>query len=62
MLAATGSIGALHLLNAESGQPYSSDFGVWLRSQPEELRGDMEKAVPLYLAMHKPGAWAFSGQ
>jgi predicted phosphodiesterase len=62
MLAATGAIGELHLLTAESGQPYSSDFGVWLRSQPDDLRGDMEKAVPYYLAMHKPGAWAFSGQ
>ncbi len=60
MLAATGAIGELHLLTAETGQPYSSDFGIWLRSQPDDVRGDLDKAVPLYLANHRPGAWAFS--
>jgi predicted phosphodiesterase len=60
MLAATGAIGELHLLTAESGQPYSSDFGIWLRSQPADIRCDLDKAVPLYLARHRPGDWAFS--
>lgn len=60
MLAATGAIGELHLLTAETGQPYSSDFGIWLRSQPDDLRSDLDRAVPLYLSKHGPGAWAFS--
>lgn len=60
MLAATGAVGALHLLTAETGQPYSSDFGIWLRAQPLEIRNDLERAVPLYLAHHAPGNWAFS--
>jgi len=61
MLAATGAVGALHLLTAETGQPYSSDFGIWLRAQPPEIRNDLDRAVPLYLAQHAPGNWAFSG-
>lgn len=60
MLAATGAVGELHLLTAESGQPYSSDFGIWLRSQPAEVRNDLDEAVPMYLARHRPGDWAFS--
>jgi len=60
MLAATGAIGDLHLLTAETGQPYSSDFGIWLRGQPDDVRDDLDKAVPLYLETHRPGAWAFS--
>lgn len=59
MMAATGAVGELHLLTAESGQPYSSDFGIWLRSQPDAVRGDLDRAVPLYLAQHGPGNWAF---
>lgn len=60
MMTATGAIGDLHLLTAESGQPYSSDFGVWLHSQPADVRGDLDRAVPLYLAAHGPGRWAFA--
>ena len=60
MMAATGAIGELHLLTAESGHPYSSDFGVWLRSQSDEVRADLDRAVPLYLAAHGPGTWAFA--
>lgn len=60
MLAATGAIGELHLLTAETGQPYSSDFGIWLRSQPSEVRNDLDQAVPRYLAEHGPGRWAFA--
>ncbi len=60
MLAATGAIGELHLLTAESGEPYSSDFGIWLRSQPADVRNDLDKAVPLYLATHGPGKWEFT--
>lgn len=60
MMAATGAIGELHLLTAESGEPYSSDFGIWLRSQPADIRSDLDRAVPLYLATHGPGKWAFA--
>jgi hypothetical protein len=60
MLAATGAIGELHLLTAQSGEPYSSDFGIWLRSQPAEVRNDLDKAVPLYLATHGPDRWEFA--
>ena len=60
MLAATGAVGELHLLTAETGQPYSSDFGIWLRSQPPEVRNDLDRAVPCYLAEHGPGRWAFA--
>ncbi len=60
MMAATGAVGELHLLTAETGHPYSSDFGVWLRDQPDDVRGDLDRAVPLYLAAHGPGTWAFA--
>ena len=60
MMAATGAMGELHLLTAESGHPYSSDFGVWLRDQPDAVRADLDRAVPLYLAVHGPGTWAFA--
>lgn len=60
MLTATGVVGELHLLTAESGEPYSSDFGIWLRSQPADVRSDLDKAVPLYLATHGPGRWEFA--
>ncbi|MBW7882417.1 MAG: metallophosphoesterase family protein [Caldilineaceae bacterium] len=60
MLAATGAIGELHLLSASTGQPYSSDFGIWLKSQPPEIQADLDRAVPAYLGRHGPGHWAFS--
>ena len=60
MMAATGVMGELHLRTALTGHAYSSDFAVWLRRQPAELQADLDQAVPLYLAQHGPGKWAFS--
>ena len=59
LLAASGAVAELHLRTALTGQPYSSDFGHWLREQSHEVRNDMEVAVPLYLTAHGPGRWAF---
>jgi predicted phosphodiesterase len=59
MLAATGAPGRLHLLTAETGHAYSSDFGFWLSRQPRDLQSNAERAVALYLSHHGPGRWAF---
>ncbi len=45
----------------EDGLPWVSDFPQWLRKQPASLRSDPESAVDLYLQIHGPGQWAFSG-
>jgi hypothetical protein len=60
MLAATGAIGELHLLTALTAHAYSSDFGVWLKTQSAELRANLDHAVEIYLASHGPGNWAFT--
>lgn len=60
MLAATGAMGELHLLTALTAHAYSSDFGIWLKSQSVEVRADLDRAVQDYLARHGPGNWAFS--
>lgn len=59
MLAATGSMGELHLRTAMTGQPWSSDFGQWLNRQPPEMRRDITAALERYLTLHGPGNWAF---
>lgn len=60
MLAATGALGELHLLTALTAHAYSSDFGVWLKTQSSEVRANLDRAVEIYLASHGPGNWAFS--
>lgn len=57
--AAVGPIAELHLRTVMSGEPWTSDFGYWLRYQTPELNNDMPKAVQLYLQQHGPGRWAF---
>ena len=59
MLAAGGPIAQLNLRTLLSGDPWTSDFGVWLRRQPPEAADDMEDALHAYLATHGPGRWAF---
>ena len=59
MMAALGPWGVLHLRTALTGHAYSSDFGYWLRFQPDDVREDMERAVRVYLEQHGPGRWAF---
>lgn len=62
MMDAVGPLGELHLRTAMTAQPWSSDFRVWIRHQPPDLRDDMALAVHRYLAGHGPGQWAFSDQ
>lgn len=59
MMAELGATAELHLRTALTGHAYSSDFGYWLKDQPREVREDPDAAVPVYLAQHGPGRWAF---
>jgi predicted phosphodiesterase len=63
MQQAGGPIADLALRTLMSGDPWSSDFGVWLRRWPAERKpktGDeMAAAVRAYLRDHGPGRWAF---
>jgi putative phosphoesterase len=56
---AVGPIAELHLRTVMGGEPWTSDFGYWLRFQTPELNNNMPKAVELYLQTHGPGRWAF---
>ena len=62
MLAALGPLGDLHLRTILDGEPWSSDFGFWMRTQPAELQQDLQRAIALYLQQHGPGRWAFTGE
>ena len=59
MLSAVGPMADLYLRTVLTGEPWASDFGHWLKSQPLPVREDWEDAVRLYLAQHGPGRWAF---
>ena len=61
MMAALGAWGELHLRTVLTAHAYSSDFGYWLRFQPDDMRADMDRAVAIYLESHGPGRWAFWG-
>jgi len=58
-----GAIAELALRTLMNGDPWSSDFGVWLRRRPPEQRPDnsagMDAAVRVYLQECGPGRWAF---
>ncbi|MBX3012713.1 MAG: metallophosphoesterase family protein [Caldilineaceae bacterium] len=54
-----GPIAELHLRAVMSGEPWTSDFGYWLRFQSAEITQDMPHAVELYLQQHGPNHWAF---
>jgi hypothetical protein len=62
MMDAVGPLGELHLRTAMTAQPWSSDFRIWIRRQPQDLHDDIALAVHRYLATHGPGQWAFSDQ
>ena len=47
------------LLTIETGHPWTSDFGIWLRGQPKSMRLDLEAAMDSYLSSHGPHNWAF---
>ncbi len=57
---AVGAIAELHLRTVMYGEPWTSDFGYWLRSQTSEINHNMPRAVELYLEAHGPGRWAFA--
>lgn len=57
---AYGPLGTLFWQTLETGNPWVSDFQVWLRGQPSIIREDYENAVALYLSEHGPGKWAFA--
>ena len=59
MLDALGMLGELHLRTILDGEPWSSDFGYWMKFQSAELQDDLERAVVDYLRLHGPGRWAF---
>ena len=59
MRAEVGPMADLYLRTVLTGEPWASDFGHWLKSQPLAVREDWEEAVALYLAQHGPGRWAF---
>jgi putative phosphoesterase len=56
---AYGPLGPLYWQTIETGDPWVSDFQVWLRDQPPIVREDYENAVALYMSVHGPGKWAF---
>ena len=60
MQAAVGAIAELHLRTVLTGEPWTSDFGHWLKFQTAELNNDMPNAIELYLQQHGPGRWAFT--
>jgi len=58
-LADVGPLAELDLRTILTGEPWSSDFGHWMRVQPPALQQNVEAALPLYLQTHGPGRWAF---
>ena len=57
---AYGPLGPLYWQTIATGDPWVSDFQVWLRDQPPVVRADLDHAVELYLQVHGPGKWAFT--
>jgi predicted phosphodiesterase len=59
LLEAGGPMGEMVLRSVLTGQPWVSDFGWWLREQPEQVTSDVRQAQAAYDAAHGPGRWAF---
>ena len=59
LLEAASPLVKLDLLTIETGHPWTSDFGIWLRGQPKSMRVDLELAMDSYLSSHGPDNWAF---
>ncbi len=55
-----GPLGPLYLRTLMTGQPWASDFLIWLRAQGESTAPRLEDSLDAYLARHGPGHWAFS--
>jgi hypothetical protein len=60
LFAAYGPLAALFVRTVETGQPWVSDFGYWMRGQPPAAAENLERAVASYMAQHGPGRWAFA--
>ncbi len=58
-VAAIGPLSQIFLRSIETGQPWASDFGHWLKHQTAAERQDLESAVRRYLAGHGPGKRSF---
>jgi putative phosphoesterase len=56
---AYGPLGPLYWQTLATGDPWVSDFQVWVRDQPPIVREDYANAVALYMSVHGPGKWAF---
>jgi len=59
MLAEVGPLAELDLRTVVTGEPWSSDFGHWMKFQPAPLQGDLQAALHHYFTLHGPGRWAF---
>jgi predicted phosphodiesterase len=57
--AAFGAFASVYLRTIETGDPWASDFGHWLNSQPPHLQHDIERAFVIYKRLHGPGRWSF---
>lgn len=57
---AYGPLGPLYWQTIATGDPWVSDFHVWLRDQPSAYADNLEQAVSMYLSEHGPGRWAFT--
>jgi hypothetical protein len=57
---AYGPLAPLFWQTIATGDPWVSDFQVWVRSQPLVVKRDLDHAVTLYLQAHGPGKWAFN--
>lgn len=62
MQAAVGVMAELHLRTVLTGEPWTSDFGHWLKFQTTELNNDMPSAIERYLQQHGPGRWSFTAE
>lgn len=56
---AYGPMGPLYWQTIETGDPWVSDFLIWVRDQAPIVQENLERAVELYLSVHGPGKWAF---
>ena len=54
-----GPLASIYLRTVETGEPWASDFGHWMNSQPSEVQRDLERAVGIYERTHGPGKWSF---
>lgn len=57
---AYGPMGILYWKTVETGEPWVSDFLIWVRDQAPILQDNLERAVSVYLSVHGPGKWAFA--